>query len=217
MPIDSPTPISTCIAGRCEGCDAFSHVHCNFTLRQTIHFWLIAAPPILLGGLGAYDLGWAWLVPGLVLIIGFFGFLEIRVMCSHCPHYAESGSTLTCWANYGSPKPWAFRPGPMSTAEHALFIGGLAVVYGYPLVCLAASGRWFLLLVCAMSTLGFYLTLRTWFCSCCMNFACTLNTVDDEVRRAFFRKNPGIAEAWPAAETSDPSPPEIPPGQDNTQ
>jgi hypothetical protein len=48
---------------------------------------------------------------------GCFGLLEIRVMCSHCPHYAEAGRLLKCWANYGSPKLWAYRPGPMCRME----------------------------------------------------------------------------------------------------
>jgi hypothetical protein len=44
--------------------------------------------------------GWM-LIPWLILIIGYFGFVEIRVMRSHCPHYAEEGGSLKCWANYG--------------------------------------------------------------------------------------------------------------------
>ena len=193
------TPIATCAAERCEGCQISSQVHCHFSLRQTIHFWLIAFPPLLLGTLGAYRLGWVWLALFILLIIGFFGFLEIRVMCSHCPHYAESGSTLTCWANYGSPKLWAYRPGPMSPLEHVLFVAGLATVYGFPLVCFAVGGHWFLLVVYILNVAGFFLTLRAFFCSACMNFACTLNTVDSEVRQAFLSKNPASARGWPSA------------------
>ena len=36
---------------------------------------------------------------------------------------AETGTkTLKCWANYGSPKLWKYRPGPMSLAEKTVFI-----------------------------------------------------------------------------------------------
>ena len=152
------------------------------------------ASPVV-GGAGHVP-GWIWLAIYILMIIGFFGFLEIRVMCSHCPHYAESGSTLSCWANYGSPKLWAYRPGPMSVLEHVLFITGLSAVYGFPLVCFALIGQWFLLLVYFLSAAGFLVTLRSFFCSACMNFACTLNTVDEAVRQDFFSKNPGSAEGW---------------------
>jgi hypothetical protein len=76
--------------------------------------------------------GWL-LIPWLTMIIGYFGFIEIRVMCSHCPHYAESDSSLKCWANYGSPKIWKYRPEPMSFIEKAIFLGGFAIIWGYPL------------------------------------------------------------------------------------
>jgi hypothetical protein len=33
-------------------------------------------------------------------------------------------------------------------------------------------------------------------CSQCMNFACPLNKVKNEVRKDFFERNPKIAEAW---------------------
>ena len=53
----------------------------------------------------------------IALCVGFFGFIETRVLCSHCPHYAEEGASLRCWANYGSPKLFKYRPGPMSTTS----------------------------------------------------------------------------------------------------
>jgi len=124
------------------------------------------------------------------------GLLEIRVMCSHCPHYAEAGSSLQCWANYGSPKLWKYRPGPMSRVERALFLGGLGAVWGYPLIFLLAGTQWFLLAVYALTSAGFFATLKTYLCSQCMNFACPLNSVQDETRQAFFERNPRIAEAW---------------------
>jgi hypothetical protein len=33
-------------------------------------------------------------IPLLIWIatfVAYFGFIEIRVLCSHCPHYAEKG------------------------------------------------------------------------------------------------------------------------------
>ncbi|MDA3917214.1 MAG: hypothetical protein PF690_09600 [Deltaproteobacteria bacterium] len=40
------------------------------------------------------------------------------------------------------------------------------------------------------------MTLSTFLCSQCMNFACPMNRVKDEVRRDFLKRNPIIAKAW---------------------
>ncbi len=196
--LDPNQPIATCIAGTCDQCTLSGTLHCHFSLRDLIYFLLIVSPSFLLGGAGIYHVNGWLLVPWLVLIIGYFGFVEIRVMCSHCPHYAEQGSALKCWANYGSPKIWKYRPGPMTFLEKAIFFTGFALVWGYPLIFLIAGFQWFLLLTYLLTIAGFFMTLRSFLCSQCMNFACPLNTVNDETRSEFFRRNPKIAKAWPS-------------------
>ena len=194
--LDPTKPIATCTCESCEGCEAGQRVHCHFHARDLVHFALNALPLFLLGGAGIVHLGWGWLVPWLVAIISYFFFVEIRVMCAHCPHYAEAGGTLRCWANYGAPKIWKYRPGPMSKAEKVIFVGGLILIGGYPLVLLLIGRRWFLLVVYVLSLAGAASTLRMFLCSRCMNFACPLNTVDERVRQAFFERNPAVAQAW---------------------
>ncbi len=199
----SPKPIATCSAATCDLCAAGQDLHCHFTPRDLIHFLLMAAPSFLLGGAGVYQVSGWWLGPWLLLIIGYFGFVEIRVLCAHCPHYAEEGRVLQCWANYGAPKIWKYRPGPMTVGEKMVFLAGLAVVWGYPLWFLVSGRQWFLLLVYLITTAGFFMTLNMFLCSQCMNFACPLNTVANEVRRAFFKRNPEVAQAW-GIDTEDP-------------
>jgi hypothetical protein len=194
--LDSNNPIATCISETCNNCSVSNDLHCHFTLRDLIHFLLIAFPSFLLGGAGIFYISGLMLIPWLVLIIGYFGFVEIRVMCSHCPHYAEEGSTLKCWANYGSPKIWKYRPGPMTYWEKVMFFVGFALVWGYPLVFLIYGFQLFLLSVYLITVAGFFMTLRTFLCSQCINFACPLNTVSDTIRGAFFNRNPGVARAW---------------------
>jgi hypothetical protein len=194
--LDPNKPIATCTSETCNNCTVSGSLHCHFTLGDLMHFLVIASPSFLLGGAGIYYIS-AWLlIPWLMLIIGYFGFVEIRVMCSHCPHYAEEGSALKCWANYGSPKIWKYRPGLMTLSEKVLFFAGLVLVWGYPLFFLILKFQFFLLLVYLLSSAGFYMTLRTFLCSQCMNFACPLNTVENEVRRDFFERNPQVAKAW---------------------
>jgi hypothetical protein len=194
--LDPNKPIATCAAETCNSCNVGSALHCHFTLRDLIYFLVIVSPSFLLGGAGIYHVSGWMLIPWLILIIAYFGFVEIRVMCSHCPHYAEEGSSLKCWANYGSPKIWKYRPGPMTMLEKVVFFAGLAVVWGYPLIFLIAKFQVFLLIVYLLSVAGFFMTLRTFLCSQCMNFACPLNTVENEVRSGFFERNPEVAKAW---------------------
>jgi hypothetical protein len=171
-------------------------IHCHFNWKDRIHFLLVSLPPFLLGGLGLYNQAVWLLIPWLLIVIAFFGFIEIGVMCSHCPHYAENGSSLTCWANYGAPKLWKYRPGPMSILEKMVFFGGFVIVWGYPLAVLVLSGQWFLLSVYVITTAGFFMTLKIFLCSRCMNFACPLNRVAEATRIDFLMQNQMVAEAW---------------------
>ena len=194
--LDPEKPIATCVSETCEGCAVRDIVHCHFRPGDLIHFLCIVLPSFLVGGAGIYRVS-GWLLGlWILLIIGYFGFLEIRVMCSHCPHYAEPGGCLKCWANYGAPKLWKYRPGPMSFMETLLFLGGFVVIWGYPLAFLVMGRQWFLLIVYAISTAGFFMTLKLFLCSQCMNFACPLNSVDKSVRQKFFKRNPEAARAW---------------------
>jgi hypothetical protein len=148
------------------------------------------------GGAGILASGLIPLLIWIAIFVGFFNFVEIRVMCSHCPHYAEEGKTLKCWANYGSPKIWKYRPGPMSITEKTIFLSGFGVVWGYPLGFLVAGGLWYLLGLYALLTIGFFVTLKRSFCTRCMNFACPLNGVPGPVREVFWELNPEIGRAW---------------------
>jgi len=196
MFLDPKKPIATCVADTCDNCDVQNRIHCHFKLKDLVHFLLISLPPFLLGGVGIYKVAGYLLVPWLLFVVAFFGFIEIRVMCSHCPHYAEKETSLKCWANYGAPKLWQYRPGPMSMGEKIVFFLGFLVVWGYPFLFLMVSGQWFLLLVYTASTAGFFMTLKTFLCTQCMNFACPLNAVGADVRYRFFDKNDIVANAW---------------------
>ena len=196
MFLDPRRPLTTCTATNCDGCPVSKDVHCHFQARDLTAFLLSAAPIFVIGGAGIIHVGAWWLAPWLVIILGYFGFIEIRVMCSHCPHYAEPGKSLQCWANYGSPRLWKYRPGPMTTVEKIVFESGILLIMAYPLVFLLAGLQWFLLAVYLLTTAGGYVTLRRSYCSQCMNFACPLNNVNEKIRAEFFKRNPVIARAW---------------------
>ncbi len=194
--LDPRKPIASCASKGCDGCPVETTLHRHFTPGDLTHFILTALPSFLAGGAGIYHANGWMLVLWIAVIVGFFGFIEIRVLCTHCPHYAEEGYSLKCWANYGSPKVWRYHPGSMNLIEKTVFIGGLAVVWGFPLFFLIPGSPWFLLIVYLSATAGFFMTLKRYLCSQCINFACPLNTVSAAVRRDFFRRNPPIARAW---------------------
>lgn len=188
--LDPDKPLATCLAKTCAGCALADRVHCHFAARDLVPFLATFLPAFFVGGAGVFQVGAWWLAPWGVMMIAYFGLVEIRVMCSHCPHYAEPGSSLQCWANYGSPRLWKYRPGPMSAAEKVVFLGGFGLVWGYPLAFLLADAAWLLLAVYLLTSVTFSTVLQRFYCSQCMNFACPLNTVDGSVRAAFRARNP---------------------------
>ncbi|MBT8362374.1 MAG: hypothetical protein KJO32_15600 [Deltaproteobacteria bacterium] len=193
---DPIKPIASCAASTCVDCPVSKKIHCHFRPKELLHFLLISLPGFVIGGAVMLTVGIWPLALYIAIVIGFFGFLEIRVMCSHCPHYAEDGLTLACWANHGSPKLWKYRPGPMSNAEKFWFFSGLVVVWGYPLPFFFHTDAWLLLVLYVMINAAFFNTLTFFLCSKCMNFACPLNTVDQVSRALFFQRNPSVACHW---------------------
>ncbi|MHC4597658.1 MAG: hypothetical protein ACYS47_01505 [Planctomycetota bacterium] len=189
-------PIATCTAKDCADCPVANVVHCHFRLRDLTHFLLVWVPGFVVGAAGLLAFGAGPLAVWIALILGFFCVVEIRVLCSHCPHYAEDSPTLSCWANHGVPKLWKYRPGPTSTVEKAVFLGGLALVWVFPPVFLVIGERWFLLALYVLTNAAFFATLKLSFCSRCMNFACPLNSVGEEARELFFQRNPAVAKHW---------------------
>jgi hypothetical protein len=195
--LDPQKPLSICAASTCTDCPVQDRLQCHFGGKELSRFFLIAFPSFILGGMGITRVN-AWLfIPWLALILGYFGLVEIRVMCSHCPHYAEPGiSTLKCWANYGSPKLWKYRPGPMSAGENIVFFAGWILIAGYPLAFLVIGMQWLLLALFALLAAELAVVMRLRLCNCCMNFACPFNRVEQSVRVAFFARNPTVARAW---------------------
>jgi hypothetical protein len=90
----------------------------------------------------------------------------------------------------------------MSSAEKTVLVAGFAVVWGYPLAFFVYGGLWFLLGVYLLMVTGFFVTLKVYLCSKCMNFACPLNSVPSPVRVKFFERNPVVADAWKYASSA---------------
>ena len=197
MFLDPKRPLFTCSSKSCQGCEVKNSVQCHFTGKDLLPFLAIALPPFIVGGMGIARVNALLLIPWIVFCFSYFGLIEIRVMCSHCPHYAEPDSkSLQCWANYGSPKIWKYRPGPMTTGEKIIFFAGLVLIAGYPLPFMVIGSQWLLLVLFVALLLVMGGLMRSRMCSRCMNFACPLNRVEPSVREQFFACNPVVAQAW---------------------
>jgi hypothetical protein len=157
---------------------------------------------------------WWPLITFLVVTIAVWGLgIETRLLCSHCPYWAEDSSTLHCWALPGSPKLWRYRPEPMNKWEKSLITLLLLFVMVFP-VAVEGYGIWFvasryadfglyallgiigITITSIMTTLLFYYVLTSHFCSRCVNFSCPANSVPKQIVDAYLERNPVMREAW---------------------
>jgi hypothetical protein len=194
--LDDTKPLYTCKEKSCEKCDVANLLNCHFHLKQLLLFLSFGLLIFIIGGIGITRFsGWALLI-WFIFILSYFGLIEIRVMCSHCPHYAEPElKSLKCWANYGSPKLWKYRPGPMSLIEKIIFFAGLFIIFLFPVPLMMLSKDFILLVIYVfLLVLATYL-LKTFYCAKCMNFACPLNKVSAEIQEKFYRHNDTIYNA----------------------
>jgi hypothetical protein len=184
-------------ASECNDCTLNSVLMCRYEIGDSVHFFMIILPFFVaaIGGVIAAGFGW-WLFGWLAYMLFFFFVWEARVLCSHCPYWAEDGSVLHCHANYGVVKLWRYRPGPMNRSERMQFLAGVLIFVLYPLVILIVGQEYLLAAIGLASAGSFGYLLRRNICNRCVNFSCPLNNVPPETRRAFFARNPVIASAW---------------------
>jgi hypothetical protein len=181
----------------CAGCDLAGRLMCRYDWRDSMVFFMAALPffftaiaGVILGGYGL------WLPVWLAYALFFFIVWEGRVLCSHCPYWAEDGRILRCHANYGVLKIWRYRPGPMSRWERIQFVAGALLLIAFPLPLLLAAQAYLPAAVCLVSAgSACYLVYRN-ACTRCVNFSCLFNAVPAQTRADFFRRNPTIARAW---------------------
>ncbi|MBN2006573.1 MAG: hypothetical protein JXA21_24690 [Anaerolineae bacterium] len=184
----------------CQECAIEGRLMCHYDARDTLNFLMVILPPLAPIIIGVFQAGYAWyLLPWLgYWLIFFFGW-EARVLCSHCPMWAEEGRVLRCHANYGVIKFWKYRPGPMSRSEQVQFMIGALIWMCYPIVLAALGGEYLWAGAGLIAAIGSVYNLRKISCRRCIHFSCPLNTVPKSVRDHYIRRNPAIRAAWEAA------------------
>jgi len=203
----------------CATCGLSGRLLCKWDARA-LRAFLAPALTFCILGLGAMALlgllsgAWWPLISYGAFMALFFPVFEIRILCSHCPFYAEDGKILHCPANHGAPKLWRYRPGPMRVWEKAALLIGFIIFAGAPLaaagwdVWLTAAGDFGEIAFWAMVGLAagvpgtgwsLYALLRGHVCPRCVNFSCPLNLTPKSVKDAYLRQNPAMREAWERA------------------
>jgi hypothetical protein len=183
----------------CEDCSLSSRLMCHFEEKDSLNFFMFVLPfgVIAIAGTIVAGYGWylfAWLAYSLLFFFGWEG----RVLCSHCPMWAEESRVLHCHANYGVIKLWKYRPGPMSKAEQAQFLAGAFIWAGIPFIFLLLGGQYLLTGIGLVTVISGVYGVRKTACSRCVNFSCPGNTVPKPVVDAYLRRNAFIQEAWEA-------------------
>ena len=181
----------------CEACKLSSRLMCRYDRRDTFHFFMMALPffittiaGVIVAGYGWYLLGW------LAYAVFFFFGWEARVLCSHCPYWAEESNILHCHANYGVVKLWKYRPGPMNRSEQIQFGVGAMILLLYPVVFLFVGGQILLAAIAVTSGVSWAYLLHRNVCSRCINFSCPLNAVPKATVAAYLHLNPVMRHAW---------------------
>jgi hypothetical protein len=176
---------------QCSGCSILGKLKCRFKWRHLAFFYLLFAAFFIPAMIGVFRAGYQWYLLGWAFVgVVFFGFWEIRILCSHCPYYAEPGPFLRCIGNYGLPKVWKYNPNPISTSEKIQLVIGLILVFGYPFPFTILGGQYLWTLATAGGTVVFFAGLLVFICPRCVNFSCLFNRVPDEVAREYLNLNP---------------------------
>lgn len=185
-------PINSCRQNSCDSCRIHTEVTCHLTFKKLISYWLFVLPALLTGAIAllrnSHNLFICWaLLTGL-----FFLLFGIRVLCTHCPHYNRSSRIMKCWANYGLPKLWRYRPEPINKAEKTILISGFFLVFGYPAIFILLFENPGILILYLFTVAMFFILMRKFNCSRCINFSCPFNGVKESVKEEFRRYNPLI-------------------------
>lgn len=183
----------------CKDCSLKANLKCKFDKKHLLSFiasFLIFAIPSVIGviisGYGCFLLGWL----GFLLI--FFNLWETRILCRHCPFYAEDGNILHCIANYGSYKLWKYSPKPMNNSEKFQLIIGFLILVGYPFVFIILAKQYLFLFISLAGLTIFFGILLIKTCSKCINFSCPFNRVPKHIVDAYLKQNPIMKNAWEA-------------------
>ncbi|MFX1315606.1 MAG: hypothetical protein ACFE9T_07055 [Promethearchaeota archaeon] len=190
----------------CINCYINDKLHCHVHIKYSIYFgmgFLAVLFPALIGiFFSGFELSLLFLIliGWIIYALFFFCIWESRVLCSHCPYYAnDTQKTLHCDINRGAYKISRFRPEPLKKSEKIQFLIGSGILIGYPIPFLII-GNQFLMLILTLIGIGIWIIIiQLKVCPFCINFSCPLNRVPKDLIDKFLKLNPKMRKAWEAS------------------
>ncbi len=184
----------------CGDCTLKYEVNCEIRRKDTLMFGVSAFMFFIpaIAGMWFGGMGW-WILAYFAYWLVFFELWENRILCSHCPFYAEDGGQghiLHCYANYGLYKTWPYNPSPMTRSHKIQFIIALGIFVGFPMPFLVISQQFIFLVFAIIGAMTWLAVLRLKICPRCLNFSCPMNRVPKRTVDAFLKRNPVMREAW---------------------
>ncbi|MEJ2252582.1 MAG: hypothetical protein P8Y97_23340 [Candidatus Lokiarchaeota archaeon] len=175
-------------------------------MKYTLYFGapiFIAYIPVIIGMLFAsinlilkilFFGGW------IAYSIFFFAIWESRMICNHCPYYANNEErVLHCPTDRGKPKTGKYSPGPLNLSEKIQFIIGAVILMGFPIPFLILASQFVPMLLYGIGVVVWVILIQLKVCTDCLNFSCPLNRVPKRVKNDFIIRNPVIKKAWEEA------------------
>lgn len=181
----------------CQGCSLKSRIMCRFESKDMVTFLMSGLAYAIATIAGVISVGYGWhLLWWLAYSLFFFFVWEARILCSHCPMWAEESRVLHCHANNGVLKIWKYRPGPMSKSEQIQFLVGALIWLGFPFIFLFLAQAYALILIGLAAAATAIHSVRKLSCTRCINFSCPMNVVPKEIVDAYLERNPVMRAAW---------------------
>ena len=188
----------------CGDCELNEKLFCRPKLKYMIYFatpFFIGIIPVAIGMAFSANIELLWKIIFFIGWIGysifFFFVWESRMICNHCPYYAnDTQKTLHCPIDKGKLKTGKYNPGPLSTSEKIQFIIGVSLLVGYPVPFLIIFNLIIPLIIYIAAIASWFIILQTKICTDCVNFACVFNRVEKRIRSEFMNRNPIIKKAW---------------------
>jgi hypothetical protein len=197
---DPPLPCTWQPLSTCQDCPAQGKLMCRLERKDVVHFFMIILPFGVTAIAGTIHAGYGWvLLLWLAYSLFFFFVWEARVLCRHCPYWAEESTILRCHANYGVVKIWKVEPGPMSKLEKIQFAVGALLFVAFPFPFLLLGQEVLLAFIGLSAAVSGAFLLRTNVCTRCINFSCPMNAVPKQLVDTYLRRNPAIQAAWEAS------------------
>ncbi len=181
----------------CVDCSLRKKLRCEFKFKDTLLFF---TPLIIFSIISLYGMLISGFIIWIVIYLGFlviFYFLwENRILCSHCPYYAQKGKFLKCHTHYGFYKLWRYHPEPMNRSERIQWLSGIAISLIYPLIFFILGNQYLLFIISIAMIILWFIIILTKNCKTCVHLSCPFNQVSNNVKREYLKRNDIMRKAW---------------------